>query len=38
MSEDLLLCAQLGHADHISRLVAEGTDLAGDDKTASRRS
>ncbi len=26
MSEDLLLYAQLGYADHISRLVAEGTD------------
>ena len=26
MSEDLLLYAQLGYAEHISRLVAEGTD------------
>lgn len=26
MSEDLLLYAQLGYADHISRLVADGTD------------
>ena len=26
MSEDLLLYAQLGYVDHISRLVAEGTD------------
>jgi hypothetical protein len=26
MSEDLLLYAQLGHADHISRLVADGVD------------
>jgi hypothetical protein len=26
MSEDLLLYAQLGYADHIARLVAEGTD------------
>ncbi len=26
MSEDLLLYAQLGYADHIKRLVAEGTD------------
>jgi hypothetical protein len=26
MSEDLLLYAQLGYADHISKLVAEGTD------------
>lgn len=26
MSEDLLLYAQLGYADHIQRLVAEGTD------------
>ena len=26
MSEDLLFYAQLGHADHIRRLIADGTD------------